>query len=312
MIRYIVDARCYKLYTKKKQILHRLSDTQMIDIDIISAIILGALQGVTEWLPISSSGQGMTVMINLFGLDPEAAFSFSIYLHIGTLFAVILRFRHEVKEIISSFTGFRVNRFTGFRKNIFNPEYRLALFLVISTIATGIVGIPVYTLLKQNFEAWHGDLATALIGVLLILTGFILYISERGKKNPKSTGNKKIGNSTLLDMLIIGAAQGFTIFPGISRSGITIAALLFRKFEQEDALKISFLMSIPAVIGANILDIANINNFDPLVIFAGIAAAFVTGYLTIDVLMRFARSVRFDVFCVVFGILALLLVPGLL
>ena len=113
-------------------------------------------------------------------------------------------------------------------------------------------------------------------------------------------------------MLIAGAAQGFTIFPGISRSGITVAALLFRKFEQEDALKISFLMSIPAVIGANILDMGGVESFDPLVLLAGIVSAFVTGYLTIDILMRFARSVRFDVFCIVFGIIALILVPGLL
>ena len=275
--------------------------------DITSAIILGALQGITEWLPISSSGQGMTVMINLFGLDPRAAFSFSIYLHVGTLFAVILRFRREVKEIISSFAGFRKNKVQEEYK-----ENKLALFLVISTIATGIVGIPVYTLLKKNFEAWHGDFATAFIGVLLILTGLVLYLSERGKKNRTGAGNKKIGDSSPLDMLIAGAAQGFTIFPGISRSGITVAALLFRKFEQEDALKISFLMSIPAVIGANILDMGGVESFDPLVLLAGIVSAFVTGYLTIDILMRFARSVRFDVFCIVFGIIALILVPGLL
>ncbi len=109
-------------------------------------------------------------------------------------------------------------------------------------------------------------------------------------------------------MVVAGIAQGFTILPGVSRSGMTIAVLLFRDFRQDDALKLSFLMSIPAVIGAVSLDILQegLPDFNLMAVLAGISTSFIFGYLTIDALLKFAGKTRFDLFCIAFGVIALL------
>jgi len=264
--------------------------------DFVFSILAGIIQGVTEWLPISSSGQSMIALIDLIGLEPEKAFSFAIYLHLGTLLAVLVKMRMEVKEIILKLPQFK--------------EDKLVQFIVISTILTALIGVPVYWFLKENFKAWQGDVVTALIGFFLILTGLVLYLSR------EMMGKKVVSELNFLDMAIAGIAQGFTILPGISRSGVTIAVLLFRNFRQDDALRLSFLMSIPAIIGAVSLEILQegVQDFDFTAIILGVSAAFVFGYLTIDILLRFARRARFDLFCIAFGLVAILfylIIPAL-
>lgn len=111
---------------------------------------MGVLQGITEWLPIISSGQVMLTMMNFFGLNADEAFSLAIYLHIGTLMAVVVKLRDDIFKIIASLPDFR--------------REQLILFLTISTIFTAIVGIPVYKLLKENFAGWQGDVVPAVIG----------------------------------------------------------------------------------------------------------------------------------------------------
>jgi len=257
--------------------------------DLISAIIVGILQGITEWLPISSSGQGMTAMIRLFGLSAENAFSLVLYLHIGTLLAVILRFRDDVKEAVYSILKLK--------------EDKLVRFLLVSTTFNAIAGIPVYMLMKGMFQSMYGGLAMLAIGILLIVTGVVLYTSKR------VTGGKKLKDITFIDMAIAGVSQGFAILPGISRSGLTISTLLFMRINQEDAIRLSFLMSIPAVIGANVLEVftGSFTVFDPSILIVGISFSFIVGYLTIDLLVRFAHKVRFDFFCIIFGLLTLTL-----
>ncbi|RLI89004.1 MAG: undecaprenyl-diphosphate phosphatase [Candidatus Altiarchaeales archaeon] len=256
--------------------------------DFVSSILVGIIQGITEWLPISSTGQSMIALINLIGLEPKKAFSFAICLHLGTLFAVLVKMRMEVKEIILKLPQFR--------------DDKLVQFIVTSTIFTAIMGLPVYWFLKENFKAWQGDLVTAVIGFFLILTGLALYLSK------EMMGKRVVPELNLLDMAIVGISQGFAILPGISRSGVTIAVLLFRNFRQDDALRLSFLMSIPAIIGAISLDVLQegLQSFDSIAIFPGILASFVFGYMTIDVLLRFARRARFDLFCIAFGFVAIL------
>ena len=249
---------------------------------------MGILQGVTEWLPISSSGQVMMAMMNLFGLDPDKAFSLAIYLHTGTLLAVTVKLRDDIVGVIFSLPNFKKDP--------------LVLFLVVSTVFTAVIGIPVYMILKENFAGFHGDLVTALIGLFLILTGIVLRFSYKKDKT-----ERKIKDINAKDMILLGIAQGFTILPGISRSGITVAALLFRNFNSETALKLSFLMSIPAIIGGVGLEVAGGGeggSIPVISIIAGIAAAFISGYLAIDILLKFAKKVRFDMFCIFFGLMA--------
>lgn len=255
--------------------------------DIALPVILGIIQGITEWLPISSSGHGMIVMMQFFNLNPDIALSIAMYLHTGTLLAVIVKFRDEIKGIVKSIPEFRHDK--------------LIQFLTVSTLFTGVVGVPIYLLLRHVFLLEYANSAMLFIGFCLILTGFILYVS---KKRFDAKGTDDIG---INEMIIAGIAQGFAVLPGISRSGMTISSLLLLGVKQDDSLRLSFIMSIPAVIGAVLLSLTdeNLLNIGFLPLLIGIIIAFVFGYLTIGILMEISEKLRFDFFCIFFGILTL-------
>ncbi len=254
--------------------------------DFLSYILAGIIQGVTEWLPISSSGQSMIALINLLGLDPQEAFSLAICLHLGTLLAVVVRMRSDIYYIIL--------KLPDFRKDL------LVQFIIVSTFFSGLVGLPVYLLLKEGFSAWQGDIVTALIGFFLVLTGIILYLSK------KVVGSRGIDELSVFEMASVGVAQGFTPLPGISRSGTTVAFLLFIGVKQENALRLSFLMSIPATLGILFFELFAGTIFLNSAVLFGMLAAFISGYVSIDLLLKFAQRIRFYIFCIVFGLLALL------
>lgn len=244
----------------------------------LQGVLLGVLQGITEWIPISSEGQTMLVMIKWLGISPTEALSYSILLHIGTMAAVLIRFRDE---------------FVNALKNIDSCMTRI---IIVSTICTGITGIPLYFLFKESFTG--GREATLLIGGLLILTGLLLRF--------KGSGSRSIEDMKTEDMVFLGLSQGFSILPGVSRSGTTLTLLLMRNVRQDVALVISFIISVPAVLGALALDhsIAAV----PLGSAAfAILASFVTGYLSMDLLIRFAEKVNFSRFCIAMGIVTLVL-----
>ncbi|RLI94377.1 MAG: hypothetical protein DRO90_02145 [Candidatus Altiarchaeales archaeon] len=258
---------------------------------VIDYVLLGIIQGITEWLPISSSGQSMIVMLRFFNLKPEAALSIAFLMHTGTLFAVILRFRKDIYNILKFVIKFK--------------EDNLTLFLFVSTLSSGVVGIFVYMLLRGVFLIKYGDFITLLIGFCLLLTGILLYSSKT------KFGKRGILDMKIYEMVIAGIAQGFSVLPGISRSGTTIATLLFIGMNQEDALRLSFLMSIPAVIGVISVSLITENlstlNFNPVFLLIGITAAFISGYITIDFLLRISKRIRFDIFCMIFGLLTIVL-----
>ncbi len=253
--------------------------------DIFQAILLGILQGITEWLPISSSGQLMLSLVDFLGTEPQAAFSLAITLHLGTLFAVVVKYRKDVWNMVRNLSW----------------GDKLTRFIIVSTVVTGVVGIPVYFLLKSIFV--YGDVTNGLVGILLIFTGISLYISRKvgaGKTDLNGLGYK--------EMAIAGAAQGIAILPGVSRSGTTVAAMLLTGIKQDVALKLSFIMSIPAVLGAVFLDFtageSAVAGFGVTEVILGILFAFVFGYLTMDVLLKIAHKIRFDIFCIIFGLIA--------
>ncbi|MCK4927234.1 MAG: undecaprenyl-diphosphate phosphatase, partial [Candidatus Aenigmarchaeota archaeon] len=169
-------------------------------------------------------------------------------------------------------------------------------FLIISTVVTGIIGLPLI-LFAVGFTDFSGKAATAVIGVFLIITG-ILQRKAAGREELL----KRIGNT---DSFITGIAQGFSALPGISRSGITVSALLLRKFDAERALRLSFLMSIPAVLAAEVgLLLMDMIVFD-INSLAAIVSSFVFGLLTISALFRVAKKIDFSWFCIVLGILSI-------
>jgi len=253
------------------------------------AIILGIIQGIFEWLPVSSEGM-TTLYLIAKNHTLEEAIPISIWLHTGTLLAAALYFRKDIISILKNMPAY-------LRRRTHNTDIgKTTTFLIISTAATAIVGFPIllYSLNKLNFS---GTQATALIGILLILTGLL-----QKKSQKKDITEKKI---TIADSIIVGVLQGFSAMPGLSRSGLTTSGLLLRRYDAKKALKLSFLMSIPAVFAAEIgLGLMGRINIDTNSLIA-ITTSFAVGYLTIGALIRFAQKIRFWKFCILLGILSL-------
>lgn len=256
--------------------------------NLIEGLLIGILQGIAEWLPISSSGQGMLVLIQVLGLNPEKAFSIAILLHLGSLLAVVYYFRNKLKEVLSGMTkpsqGTEESRIIG-------------TFLIVTTVFTGVIGVPLFMMMSKTFSKVSGDMATAGIGALLIFTGLML------KKG--GFGTRKIADLTIKDMTVVGLAQGFAILPGVSRSGITIATLLMMKFDNSTSLTLSFLMAIPALIGGIILS-TNASLIFSLPILVGIAASFIVSLASVDYLLKISKHLDFSKFCIFIGTIAFL------
>jgi len=254
--------------------------------DPIQAAILGIIQGITEWLPVSSEGQSILVMIRHLAVPLEDMIALAIFLHLGTMFAVLIKFRKEFLSILS-------------------PDSGLMRILIITAGCSGITGIPCYLALKQSFTSGEG--ATLIIGVMLIITGIVLRLPSH------RSAHRTREEITTRDLVITGLVQGFAILPGVSRSGVTITALLLRNIEQKTALTISFLISVPVVLGAILLDIGSIAEVQPANILIMFVTSFVAGYIMMDLMIRFAERVNFSHFCIALGTIAITLsVPGVL
>lgn len=203
--------------------------------DFISALIIAVVQGLTEWLPVSSSGH-----LVLFGkiLDySSAGMMFDVALHFGTLMAVFVYFGKDIIDIVEDLLKWRTR----------SPNFKLGILLVVASIPAGIVGI----LFEKYFEAAFGSLGVAAMG--FAVTGIFLIIAslDFGSLRQKTEG---LGYGKAL---LIGCAQAVAIIPGVSRSGATISAGLLSGLNEKDAIKFSFLLSIPAIFGANLVVIGN-------------------------------------------------------
>jgi undecaprenyl-diphosphatase len=267
------------------------------------AAVLGTIQGITEWLPISSKAMTSLVMIKFFGQPLSEALPFAIWMHIGTLLASVIYFREELKKIVnrlpayfSAILGSRSNKKTDFKTKE-NDEDNLISFLIIATFLTGIVGLPIMLFVVKKAQI-SGEVATVAIGIFLIITGLLQRISADAKSMKKLPDRR--------DAIIVGLGQGFAAIPGISRSGTTTGLFLLRKFDSESALKYSYLMSIPAVLGAEIvLQVMDIVKIDFSSLLA-VAFSFIFGLLTIDILLKVARKVNFSNFCLILGLMTIL------
>ncbi len=257
--------------------------------DPVLAFLVGMVQGITEWLPISSSGH---VLLLLEGLDvsSEDALAMAFFLHFGTLFAVILRLRGDVRDVVVALPEWRTNA--------------TVRFLLIATL----VSLPVGFLLVQSLETlltgYIGGLAISmLVGVMLIITGFTL----RAAKDRE--GERRAEETTGSEAVILGLVQGLAALPGISRSGMTVSALLIQKVDADESLRLSFLMSIPVTIAVVAYELVtwDVARLGWDVVLAGVLGSFIFGYLTIEVLMRMSSRMRWDLFCIIFGAIAMTL-----
>ncbi len=274
---------------------------------MIEYIIIAILQGLFEWLPISSSGQVMIISMNYFGISPEQAFSLAIWLHLGTTLAVLFKFRTDFVKVVKSFMPrtYKVDEIDVRKRN----------WLIYATIGTAISAIPLYFIFKiiilGAFTAFQGDLITLIISGMLIVTGLILLKTR--KIYGKNTIEEVPQNSISKDSFLSGLIQGVSILPGISRSGVTVSAILLEKYNQDDALRLSFLMSVPAAIGSIIAEIifgegSILGTLDLFIILGAILISFLIGYLTIELLLRVAQKISFGYFCILYGVIAYLII----
>lgn len=261
---------------------------------VIVPIILGVLQGIFEWLPISSEGN-ITVILTTLGYQPGAAVSLALFLHLGTAVSAAIYYRTTIGTILRSL------------RDWFRGETAPAplVFYFVATLTSGIVGISSYTLLQEVVSVLTGGAVVILIGVLLVLMGAFQYVSV--EKTAASSSDP-----TLIDAVLVGIAQGLAILPGITRSGMTTGTLLLRGYDGSDAFQFSFVLSIPAAIGGGMLAAVDsgLQGFSLLGAGAAFLTAAVVGYLSIDVLLRLVDRISFASVCLSLGTLAV--VGGLL
>ncbi len=257
---------------------------------IVTLIILSIIQGITEFLPISSSGH-LAIIEHLLKFSESQRMSYSAFLHLGTTLALIIFFAKRIEEILTSAVQ---------KQNTQRQKENISIIvaIIIGTIPVAILGL----LTKDSIDNLFTSPADALI--FIIITGCILFVTRFAKER-----NNKIN---YLTALLIGTAQAMALLPGISRSGITISAALFLGLSREKSFEFSFLLSIPAVIGANILvfkDITTNSAFVPLVLTVVISC--ISGIIALYLLKRIVINKRFHKFayyCWIFGCLGLVLI----
>ncbi len=269
-----------------------------------SAFLLGLVQGVAEFLPISSSGH-LAIAQNLLGMKEAGAIPefFDVLLHLGTLLAVFVAYWQDICDMVLEFfrgAGDLIHRTTP---TPVPPARRMIVLIVIATLPLFAV-LPI----RKTVQGLSNNMI--FIGAALIATGFLLFASDLMRK-----GRKTEKNATWLDALVVGIGQAIATMPGISRSGMTITAGCFTGFERKFAVRFSFLMSIPAILGANILSIGDaIENgiiwAEVPMYLVGVVTAAVVGYLCIRLLKMIADKGKFGFFayyCWAVGVLTLVL-----
>ncbi len=256
--------------------------------DFIEAIVLGIIQGLTEFLPVSSSGH-LEISKYLFGIDADTSFSFSVAVHGATVLSTLVVFWSEIIILIRGTLEFR-----------YNEETRYVFKIIISLVPVMIVGVFFKDLVESYFD---GNIV--FVGLMLLVTAGFLIISGLIKGSNRSL--------TFFDAFIIGIAQAFAVLPGISRSGATISTGLILGNNRNELAKFSFLMVLIPVLGANLLeliggDFNNENSVGAGIIIAGFISAFITGYIACRWMINIVRKGKlfwFGIYCIVIGIISI-------
>lgn len=256
---------------------------------ILESIGLGIIQGLTEFLPVSSSGH-LVIAQSFIKNFEQPGVLFDAMVHFGTIVAVLIYFRHDLMGLLRACVPEQWRPFAGTsRETDPSPEAgrRLVLYIVVATLITGVAGI----IFRESIYGLFESVQT--VAFMLVVTGTLLFLSDRVRQGNRGTGELKIS-----DALIIGLVQACALIPGISRSGSTITAGIFLGLRGEAAARFSFLMAIPAVMGATVLEMrhATMVPFETMIVYcAGTVAAAIVGFLTIKLLMFMVsrRNLRF-------------------
>ena len=261
-----------------------------MEITILNQIIIGFIQGLFEWLPISSSAFISLFATNFLGINNlESLIQLALFFHLGTFLSALVYFRKDVKKLLNSAINYKKSK-----------DKKLLNFLFISFLVTSILGFLILRLISNFSDTFTlpGKVINLFVAGLLIMTAIIGFSSKkRGLKLSKDLKMK--------DSLLLGVAQALAVLPGISRSGITTSTFLLRKFDDTTALKLSFLMSLPVVLFGNI--ILNFSEFslNSIPIF-GLISSFTFGILTIHGLIKISKRINFNYFVLIFGLILII------
>ena len=255
--------------------------------EIVQAIIIGIVQGLTEFLPVSSSAH-LIVLPRIFGWDDELINSstFVVMLHMGTLGALLVFFWRDVLKLTGAFVALLRERSFGD-----DPDRKLSLVLLLTIIPAALFGL----VFEGHIEGFFYD-AVMVIPFILVVGAAMLWLAER-----IGTRTRDLNEANYGDAAVIGVAQALALFPGISRSGITIAAGLVRGLKREAAARFAFLMGIPIIAGAGVWKARNVvageaGEVDIVVLAAGVIAAFISGLLAIGFMLRYLRNHSMGIF----------------
>ena len=270
--------------------------------DIIQGIIIGIVQGLTEFLPVSSSAH-LVFIQKILGV--QSSLAFDTFLHLGTLIAVLWFFRYDIYKMILSWVSSIQDIIRGrFREGFYEDPYkRLAWYVILATIPVAIVGV----LFEDSVDALFSG-ALYVPAFFLFVTGTILYLSQR-----MTSGEINYNTITKKEALFMGLGQACAILPGLSRSGTTIAAGLTIGLNKEFAAKFSFILSIPAILGAFVLQLKDIGsamdeNFLP--VFLGFIASIIAGYAAIKWMLDLIQNKSLDIFAYYCWLIGLIVFMG--
>ncbi|MGM0502153.1 MAG: undecaprenyl-diphosphate phosphatase [Bacillota bacterium] len=251
--------------------------------NFLKVVILGIVQGLTEFLPVSSSGH-LVIFQHFFNINE--GLTLDVFLHFGTLVAVVIAYWEDIVDIIT-----------------FKSEYRkFTYYILLGSVPAGVIGI----LYQDQIEGIFSSVK--MVGFMLIITGVLLWLSDR-----ISNQQRQMKEMTVSDSVIIGCAQAFAILPGVSRSGSTIVAGLFKGLDRKLAAKYSFLLSVPVIGGATLLQVVDLTQegfgaFGPLEIFSGTLAAAISGYFAIKLLVKLINQEKLSIFAYYCWGLALIII----
>ncbi len=284
---------------------------------LTNSILMGLIQGVTEFLPVSSSGH-LAIFKILLGVNTDTGILFDVLLHVGTLAAVVVVYYKDIWMLIREFFDIIgdicfnfITFFARFRnydrkyRKIINSSFRkFVLLIIVSTIPTAIIGY----LLRNIVE-----IASAILlvpGCCLLITAGILLLCDLAKPGRKGPGSATYGNA-----LVIGICQGIATLPGISRSGMTITACVLCGFKRDFAVKYSFILSIPAILGAMIVEVSDVGTASVsapqvMIYILGMLIAAVVGYVCIKLMLLIVRSKKFKYFAIYCAAMGIVCIAG--
>jgi len=252
--------------------------------NFMEAMLLGLVQGLTEWLPISSSGH-LVIIQHILGL--QVSLLFDTLLHVGTLFAVIVFFRNDIHKFIMAII----------KRDFKSPEGKQITFIIFGSLPIAVVGFLLHDIITSMFNNLF------IVGLGLICTGTLLYMTRKANSNTQLN---------FTNSFLVGLAQAAALIPGVSRSGFTISTGILQGVNSEAIFKFSFLLAIPSIIGANIFELWHIVSFpnDIYYVIIGSGIAAIVGYLSLRLLYRILKIEKLYIFayyCWTLGVVALLI-----